>query len=425
MKKIFVLIAVAAGFFIACSTDSIEQQPVLKQQSRYITKEEARKQVLDLLNVTGGSTRSDALFEGKNITSSFTRNYTYYVNGEEQNCDMYVFNFGDNDGYAAILSDVRTDQLLVLTSEGHLDEGETNFDDILPPVCYFNSEVLDTMDHDDTYLSDPYDVYEPWETTVVGYGYYSYPNPTNPSTFCGGNFGLTKVHWYQDAPFNVYCPVISGQHAPAGCVATATAMLLSYYEYPSSYNGYSFNWTEMKKYPEAEDLDVTYQNQIARIVEILGRSENLDMNYQIDQSGSNITKIPRTLNNLGFSAYGSVSDYNVDFIRYEINFANPVIVSGKPLNSDDGHAWIIDAYLKRTREIKHYSRYSVYLGSSYQTTYYFHCNWGVRSQHIGFFLDGYFAYEQNPAITENGVVWNANPIQYFVRDMKVLHQVAI
>jgi len=338
MKNLIVLILTTALLGACSAEDTNHGIPVL--QSQYISKADAEKQILSILNTPITNTRAEDLFDRKNITSSFTKDYTYYINGKKQNCDLYVFNIGSNDGYAAIISDIRTDQLLVLTDEGKLDEDDPRLNAIFPPINFLTNEP-DTLDHDSIQL-EPYVVYGDWTFTTVGYNNYLYPNPL------GGNimekFGLTKVHWLQHAPYNTYCPLVDGVPAPTGCVATATAIFLSHFEYPSAYSGYSFNWTGMKQYPDANDLSTTYQNQVARLMEILGRPENLDVNYGSTASSSNLNKVPRTLDNLGFTAPGTFCDYNLDFILYDINFGKPVLVQGKPADGSDGHAWIIDAY---------------------------------------------------------------------------------
>ena len=49
------------------------------------------------------------------------------------------------------------------------------------------------------------------------------------------------VQWGQYVPYNLYCPT----GMPTGCLATALAQVMAYHKYPSSYNGYNFNWTLM------------------------------------------------------------------------------------------------------------------------------------------------------------------------------------
>lgn len=429
MKKLLLLISIAILFIIACSTEGGEKQSVAKRQAHFISMDEARSQVIDILNIPSTGSRSNSFFGGKNITSSFTRNYTYYLNGREQNCDMYIFNFGDNEGYAAVLSDVRTDQLLALTTEGRVNEVETDLDALFPPLSFYEMEEPDTIDHGDSLLyPEPFDEYGEWTISTTGYGLYSYPNPNGEGNIAA-NFGMTKVRWHQEAPLNCYCFTDGGQQAVAGCAASALAILLSCYEYPNSYEGYSFNWSEMKRYPEAEDLSSTYQNQVARLMEVLGRSQNLHMNYGITSSGSSLNYVPQTLNNLGFSNTGTVTSYSLNDVINEINAGYPVIVSGKDQDGNNGHAWVIDAYLKRSREVRHYSASGSLVGTSTQTNYYVFCNWGKKlSSNIehnfnGFYLNNYFNPVDMITITGSGVIVNQNPTQYYINDLQMVKSV--
>lgn len=76
---------------------------------------------------------------------------------------------------------------------------------------------------------------------------------------------LKTANWGQGYPYNLMTPEIDGQHCPTGCVATAMAILMKYYEWPQKgrgsygyysvstnadlqfdYNSYSPDWENMK-----------------------------------------------------------------------------------------------------------------------------------------------------------------------------------
>lgn len=54
---------------------------------------------------------------------------------------------------------------------------------------------------------------------------------------------LIKTKWNQNAPFNNLCPILDDKsnHAVTGCVATALAQILNFYQYPNSGNGKKSN----------------------------------------------------------------------------------------------------------------------------------------------------------------------------------------
>ena len=60
---------------------------------------------------------------------------------------------------------------------------------------------------------------------------------------------MISVKWGQRSPYNNAAPLIEGQRALTGCVATAIAQVMAYHEKPSGYNGVSYNWSEMKQFP--------------------------------------------------------------------------------------------------------------------------------------------------------------------------------
>lgn len=59
---------------------------------------------------------------------------------------------------------------------------------------------------------------------------------------------LKTARWNQSLPFNLACPAVGGNRAPAGCVPVAMAEILYYYQYPSK----SIGWIPAYKYSDAE-----------------------------------------------------------------------------------------------------------------------------------------------------------------------------
>lgn len=59
---------------------------------------------------------------------------------------------------------------------------------------------------------------------------------------------MVHAHWDQDAPFNNKCPVKDGTRCPTGCVATAIAQIMRFWQYPAKgqgTNSYSWNNTTL------------------------------------------------------------------------------------------------------------------------------------------------------------------------------------
>lgn len=188
-----------------------------------------------------------------------------------------------------------------------------------------------------------------------------------------------------------------------GCVATACAQLMSIYNFPSQYNGYTFNWNDMTATPSATNCSVQATGQIARLMQQLGLSTNLNMDYGIEESGADPKNIPRTLKNFGYTNGGTLVDYKTDEIVSELIAGYPVLVGGKLEKHqvlgftyyDKGHRWLCYGLLKRSRELKVYDSSNHYLRSYEEIEWYPYCNWGWGSSGDGYYLSNAFDVYRN------------------------------
>lgn len=71
---------------------------------------------------------------------------------------------------------------------------------------------------------------------------------------------LVTTRWGQTSPYNGCCPLISGQHAPAGCCAVAMAQIFNYNKYPqgASFTGSYTTVSDSTKTACTEDINSTY-----------------------------------------------------------------------------------------------------------------------------------------------------------------------
>jgi len=84
---------------------------------------------------------------------------------------------------------------------------------------------------------------------------------------------LVPVEWGQDKPFNNnledrHCTghgTTSNGRVWAGCVATATAQIMAYWEYPVSLPP-TYDWVLMKKYKRSSDFDPSSTDSPTEIV---------------------------------------------------------------------------------------------------------------------------------------------------------------
>jgi hypothetical protein len=212
---------------------------------------------------------------------------------------------------------------------------------------------------------------------------------------------MTPVRWHQY--YNDYCPIVNGVHAPAGCVTTAVAQLLSIYKSPTSYSGYTFNWDAM--------IAGNDDNGICRLMEQLGKPGNLNVNYYgIDGSSASFDDVPHTLVSFGFAIGGAKDDYDNDAVMLEVMSNRPVLIGGRstihryvynalniPIYYDNinghYHAWLGDGGKTIARTFAYYNALDGSL-IDYGTfiEQYVHCNWGNSSDSnaINFYLSGAF-----------------------------------
>lgn len=191
---------------------------------------------------------------------------------------------------------------------------------------------------------------------------------------------LCQTKWDQDVPYNNECPTDNGQKCYTGCVATSTAQLLKYFNWPPQAQGtgkyylhfgqanqtetpvdlstYTFDWSNMLdeysnnyNYSTGEwcctDPEVQ-QTAVAHLMAAVGAGVN--MQYGTTGSGAYSVDVgPALINNFGFSK--SIEylerDYYSLYVWEEMMYENlkncgPIVYNGH--NDSGGHSFICDGY---------------------------------------------------------------------------------
>lgn len=194
---------------------------------------------------------------------------------------------------------------------------------------------------------------------------------------------LIMTHWDQNVPYMNMCPGGS----VAGCVATAMAQLMKYWEWPHkgegshSYeeNDYgmitvdffntTYDWDNMIAKPNASSTPAQ-QDAVATLTYHCGVSVN--MNYSPQGSGAYPSDVEYALEKYfdydtelsdAYKEYYSDSEWE-KLLKSELDASRPVLYSGWDVNGA-GHCFVCDGYDEND---------------------YFHFNWGW-----GGHCDGYFA----------------------------------
>ncbi len=210
---------------------------------------------------------------------------------------------------------------------------------------------------------------------------------------------LLSTHWDQIWPYNLSCPYDYDfeNNTCTGCVATAMAQVMKYWEYPQIgvgshtytdpiYGTQSVNfetgiaWNEMlNDYSTSSSYTLMQASAISSLMYMCGVS--VDMNYGTDASG-----IPFFIDNIGLGLpcpetalktyfnYSdnltgiSKSDYTyeqwISILKNELDSNRVILYTGHDANNTAGHAFVCDGYSNNNL---------------------FHFNWGWSGQDDGYF----------------------------------------
>jgi len=209
------------------------------------------------------------------------------------------------------------------------------------------------------------------------------------------------IKWNQDSGWNELCPADAngpGGHVYAGCVATAMAIVMKYWNYPiqgSGSHGYTPSGYDYQ-FADYENttyfwsyMDDTRPNYYSALLQYhLGVS--VDMMYSPDGSGAYSHDVPDALENyFGYSSsieFLQRNNYSdpewITVLQEQLNQALPMYYSG--CSNSGCHAFVCDGY---------------------DSDNYFHFNFGWGGSNNGFYLlDNVGGYSQ-----WNGVVRNIIP----------------
>lgn len=201
-KKLMILMAMVLGFqMVNANPVDVSTARVIGQQFVQANFELNRQNVDLQLVYTGASTRGEACF--------------------------YVFNYG-NEGFVAVSADDVFRPIVGYSYEGPFDAQNIN-----PEFAFMLNRLIDSRTNRSYGQAAP-EVTAEWRS-VLETGKTRSLNGGRPRTF------LCTTKWNQSpAPYNSMCPADPngpGGHDYTGCVATAMAQLMKYWNYPTQGTG--------------------------------------------------------------------------------------------------------------------------------------------------------------------------------------------
>jgi len=285
----------------------------------------------------------------------------------------FVYNIGENNGFIIVSGDDRAKGILGYSDSGSFDMN-TLPDNLKYWLRCYENELKPLLNYPDS-LS--------LMTTVQSNA------PKRVSSFTTTVSPLTTaIKWNQDAPYNNYCPVINagtGERAVTGCVATAMAQVMKYYNWPVHGTGSNSYTTNTKKIALSVDFSQTQYDWANMTGTYSSTSTNLQdsavatlmyhcgvavkMDYNQSSSAYSTDMARALINNFGYDQniqyllrdYYTRSEW-IALLKTELNASRPVLYAGQA--SDGGHQFVCDGY---------------------DSNDFFHFNWGWGGASNGYF----------------------------------------
>ena len=325
---------------------------------------------------------------GRSVTADHAQ-LTYVQQTASQGSDLqtapvnafYVFDFGSQ--FVMVSADTRVIPVL-----GYSTESSFGIDNMPENIRRFLDDYTQQIAYALQHLTDA-----DCETNVTKWEQWYSGNVPVMATMSGVG-PLLQTTWNQNSPYNSLCPTDAngpGGHAYAGCVATAMAQIIRYWQYPvhgtgshnytanNSGNGYGDYGTQSVNFAAATynyslmpvslstSSPAAQINEVAKLMYHCGVA--VDMMYGGNSSGAFASDAADGFRNYyGFSgatvkhksAYSSNSW--ITLIKGELDNLRPVFYDG---HGSGGHAFVCDGYDDQN---------------------YFHFNWGWSGSSNGYFL---------------------------------------
>ncbi len=309
--------------------------------------------------------------------------------------NLYIFNA--NPGFVVMAADDRVPPILGYSLTGTFVTGDMP-DNVRGWLQGYDDEIQAAIDHR---LSASSETAQKWHDLENGVRAPRAVTVVNP---------LIQTRWGQGSPYNNYCP--SG--CVTGCVATAMAQVMRYWNYPTrgigshdyQYGSYghisadfgatTYDWANMTNSYSSSSTEVQRQ-AVAKLMSHCGVS--VEMQYG-PESGSNILRSSISMglyfnysaNYIEKSKYPNESDW-VTTLKQELDASRPILYAG---SGTGGHAFVCDGY---------------------DNSDMFHFNWGWNGGSDGYFAlssltpgNYNFSYDQNAVINIQPLTGNSIPL---------------
>ena len=265
----------------------------------------------------------------------------------------YIYNIGDH-GFVIIAGNTVLPPVLAWSDQGAFPDMEEAPDNFASWIAHY-TEMIDFAVANG--IQPEAKVQRQWEEASQGIFVTRNVTTVDP---------LVSTHWNQDCYYNEYCPATGGGwwggpcgHCYAGCVATAMAQVMKYWDYPetgfgahsyvhSEYGEQSANFGATTYHWEQMPVEIySHNDAVATLLYHCGVSVN--MNYSGSGSGAQSADVETALRSyFGYcgAKYRQKSGYQeeawIAMLKAELDLSHPIYYSGA--NGDSGHAFVCDGY---------------------------------------------------------------------------------
>ena len=205
---------------------------------------------------------------------------------------------------------------------------------------------------------------------------------------------MLQTEWGQNDPYNRMCPRDGSYRTQTGCVATAVAQVMKFYEWPAKtgkgvidyktyrkgipvkidLSDYSFAWSYMLNTYEKDKFSNAQANAVSKLMYAAGAASETD--YAASESGSTLFDSELGLwRYFGYdkdmcllSARNMSDERWEEILLNELNERRPVMMSANASGKQVGHAFVLDGYQLKNGNL------------------YYHVNWGWSGAGNGNYL---------------------------------------
>ncbi len=276
---------------------------------------------------------------------------------------VYIFDRPASSGYLIVSADDTATPLL-----GYADSGSFDANNMPPQLEWWLSEYASQID----YAS----------ANGIKNTYAPIANKKEIAP-------LVKTKWNQGTPYNNLCPSVNNVKCPSGCVATAMAQVMKFWNYPEVGTGRvtatlpsggtgegfinlaqkPFDWNNMIDSYSGYDYTNEQGNAVATLMQAVGYAAK--MNYAPGGSGAlsinaaiSLSKNFKYNPNIQYlqRLYFNTSEWN-EIVYNELAAGRPILYGGQ--STSVGHEFVCDGY---------------------DGNGYFHFNWGWGGMSDGYFI---------------------------------------